>query len=110
MKTRLTALLALTAVVALPALASAEPLIYPDIPAKMTMDDHLAVMVPLASTATKTTAAHNKTAVIVPKNGDASEALAGAETTYLTSECPAALSRPADHSAMLDRFCQDGHA
>ena len=86
------------------ALASARPLIYPDIPAKETMDDHMAVLTPLPGAV----AAPRTTALIVPRNGDAAEALASAETTYLASECPAALSHPADHSALLDRFCQTG--
>ena len=103
MKTRVTALLALSAIVALPAIASAATLIYPDIPAKVSMDDHLAVVVPLATAAI----APHSTALIVPRNGDASERLANAETTYLTSECPAVLSHPADHTAMLERYCQD---
>ena len=106
MKHCLTALFALTAMVAMPALASAATLIYPDIPAKVSMDDHLAVVVPLATAAV----APRSTALIVPRDGDASERLANAETTYLTSECPAVLSHPADHSAMLERYCQDGRA
>ena len=104
MKHRLTALFALTAMVAMPALASAATLIYPDIPAKVSMDDHLAVVVPLASAVT----APHKTALIVPRDGDASQRLASAEITYLASECPAVLSHPADHTAVLDRFCQNG--
>jgi hypothetical protein len=106
MKRRLTALLALTAVVAMPALASAATLIYPDIPAKVSMDDHLAVVVPLASAAI----APHSTALIVPRDADAAEALASAETTYLNSECPAVLSHPADHSSLIERYCQDGRA
>ena len=104
MKHRLTALLALTAVVAMPALASAATLIYPDIPAKVSMDDHLAVVVPLASTVT---APRETAQVIVPINGDTAQKLASAEITYLASECPAVMSHPADHTKVLDRFCQD---
>ncbi len=125
MKHSLTALAALAAVVALPALAfaspnldftvappgaspsqtlaSAQPLIYPDIPAKVTRDDHLAVVTPLA-TAVPTP---RDTALIVPRNGDPSEALASAEGTYLASECPSVMAHPGDHTALLDRFCQD---
>ena len=152
MKHRLTALLALTAVVATPALASAATLIYPDIPAKVSMDDHLAVVVPLATAATAshqmaavvptsligpggrliypdipakvsmddhmavvtplatTATASHQTAAIVPRNGDASQRLASAEITYLASECPAVLSHPAEHTAVLDSFCQNGRA
>ncbi len=103
MKHRLTALIALAAVVAVPTLASAaEPLIYPDIPAKVSMDDHLAVIVPRATAAT----AQHATAVIVPRNGDPAEADANAEHIYLTSECPSVLSHPGDYSSMLKRFCQ----
>jgi hypothetical protein len=105
MKHRLTAFIALGAIVAMPALASAATLIYPDIPAKVSMDDHLAVVVPLATAAT---APQSTAQVIVPRNGDASESLASAEVTYLASECPAVMSRPADHTALLDRFCQTG--
>ncbi len=92
------------AVVAAPALASAATLIYPDIPAKVTMDDHMAVLVPLKGAVTKT----HEAAIIVPQNGDPSQKLASAEITYLASECPAVLSHPADHTAVLARFCQNG--
>ncbi len=104
MKHRLTIPLAFAAVLAMPALAAAEPLIYPDLPAKVSMDDHLAVVVPLATAAI----APHTTALIVPRDGDASQTLASAEGTYLTSECPAVLSHPADHTAMLERYCQRG--
>jgi hypothetical protein len=105
MKHRLTALFALAVVVAAPTLASAETLIYPDIPARVSMDDHLAVVVPRTAPAI---APHTTAQVIVPRNGDASQRLASAEITYLASECPAVLSHPADHTKVLDRFCQDG--
>ncbi len=128
MKHRLTALAALAAIVAVPAvafaspnldftvnpppgahlatLASARPLIYPDIPAKMTMDDHMAVLTPLA---TGVTAPH-ATALIVPRDGDAAQSLASAETTYLTGMCPSVMAHPGDHTAMLNRYCQDARA
>jgi len=51
MKHRLTAVFALAAFVAAPAIASAAPLIYPDIPAKVSMDDHMAVVVPASTIA-----------------------------------------------------------
>ena len=124
MKHRLTPFLALAAIVALPAVASAsegiaprdtdsvrpvvstQALIYPDIPAKKTLDDHYAVLVPIAGAVS----ASQQTAAIVPNNNDASQRLASAEITYLASECPAVLSHPAEHKAVLDRFCQNGRA
>ncbi len=124
MKHRLTPFLALAAIVALPAVASAsegimprdtdsvrttastQALIYPDIPAKKTFDDHYAVLVPIAGAVT----ASHQTALIVPHNNDASQRLASAEISYLASECPAVLSHPAEHTAMLDHFCQNGRA
>ena len=92
--------------VAVPAsmIASAAPLIYPDIPAKVSKDDHYAVLVPLAGAVT----APHKTALVVPRDGDAAQRLASADITYLASECPAVMSHPADHTALLDRFCQTG--
>jgi hypothetical protein len=84
MKTRLTALLAFAAVLAVPAIASAAPAdLYPVVasPASPIVD--------------------------VPRDQDPTPILLNAEHDYLASTCPAVLKNPSAYSAVLDRFCRE---
>ena len=90
MKHRLTALFALAAVVAAPTIATAAPLIYPDIPAKVSMDDHMAVVTPLTTTA----AAAHQMAAVVPAS------LIGPGGRLIYPDIPAKVSMD-DHMAVV---------
>lgn len=86
MKYRLTALIALAAITALPAVASAatmrgDPAMDPSIPAFPT--------------------------VTIPRNGDAPAIMFQAEHAYLDEVCPTVLDHSAGYSGVLDRFCQE---
>ncbi len=87
MKTRVTALLALAAVVALPAIASAAPMgeagSYSHAPA-----------FPFPT-------------LVIPRDGDATAITVNAEHDYLANACPTVLKYPGAYSAVLDRFCRE---
>jgi hypothetical protein len=87
MKTRVTTLIALAAVVALPAMASAAPMGeaggYSRAPA-----------FPFPT-------------VVIPRDDDATAIMANAEHDYLANACPTVLKYPGSYSSVLDRFCRE---
>ncbi len=87
MKTRVTALLALAAVVALPAVASAA-----------TMSD---------TDASASVRAFPYPTVAIPRDDDSTIILANTEHAYLANACPTVLQHPGSYSAVLDRFCRE---
>ncbi len=87
MKYRVTALLALAAVVAVPALASAA-----------TMGEAGSYSHPPA---------FPFPTVVIPRDGDASAIMANAEHDYLANACPMVLKYPGGYSAVLNRFCRE---
>ena len=90
MKYRVTALLALAAVVALPAIASAA-----------TMDD--------SNTYSSVAPAFPYPNVTIPagRRSDTTAILFHAEHTYLANACPTVLQHPGSYSSVLNRFCQE---
>ncbi len=88
MKIRVTALLALAAMVAAPAIASAA-----------TMRDN--------DTASRMSIAYPT--VVVPRDGDVTAIEQNAEHAYLANACPTVLKQPGSYSAVLDRFCREFH-
>jgi hypothetical protein len=87
MKTRVTALLALAAVVALPAIASAA-----------TMGD--------ADMATSPPAFPYPN-VVIPRDANTAAIASSTEHNYLANACPTVLKHPSSYSAVLDRFCRE---
>ena len=87
MKTRVTALLALSAIVALPAIASAAP-----------RDE---------SDSYSRAPAFPFPTVTIPPDGDATTIMFNAEHNYLANACPTVLKYPGSYSAVLDRFCRE---
>ena len=87
MKSRVTALLALAAVVALPAIASAA-----------TMGD--------ADMSTSAPAFPYPN-LVIPRDGDTAAIASATEHDYLANACPTVLKHPGSYSAVLDRFCRE---
>ncbi len=87
MKIRVTALLALAAVVALPAIASAAPM-------DEAGDYSHAPAFPFP-------------VVVVPRDGDTTAIMFNAEHNYLANACPTVLKYPGSYSAVLNRFCRE---
>ncbi len=85
MNHRLTALVALAAVVAVPSLASA---------ATMRADPAYDRAPPSPT-------------VVIPRDGDAPAILMSAENHYLANVCPTVLKHPGDNTSVLDRFCRE---
>ncbi len=86
MKSRLTALIALAAILAVPAIASA---------ATMSGTDRVAP-------------AFTYPNVVIPRdqNSDSSMYLFNAEHNYLANACPTVTQHPGSYSTTLDRFCR----
>lgn len=87
MKTRVTALLALAAIVAIPTVASAATMRHSDMAAR-------APALPYPT-------------VVIPRDGDTSAILMATEHDYLANACPTVLSNPGGYSGVLDRFCRE---
>ncbi len=87
MKFRLTALLAVAAVIAVPAVASAATM----------GDTDMFSRAPALSFPT----------VVIPRDGDATAITFNAENNYLANACPTVLKHPGSYSSVLDRFCQE---
>ncbi len=87
MKYRVTALLALAAVVAVPAIASAATL----------RDTDMAARSPAISYPN----------VVIPRDGDTTAILVNAEHAYLANACPSVMQHPGSYSSTLDRFCRE---
>ena len=87
MKIRVTALLALAAIVAVPAIASAAP-----------MGEADSYSLPRAL---------SFPTVVIPRDGDATAIMANAEHTYLANACPTVLKHPGAYSSVTDRFCRE---
>jgi len=88
MKYRVTALLALAAVVAVPSLA-------------------LAATTSDADVFMPATSVTDFPPVIVARNHSATAPLFNAERTYLSNACPAVSQHPGSYSSVLSRFCSE---